>query len=129
MNANLGIFVGAVLVVVGFFLGWVGVDFGPATLSISGWQVARLASARGAHYYLIYAFPVGAVIAGLVALADRRAAAKLGIAVGGLFVTWASIEILRLLWRTTFLGLWLSVCGAFVLLLVGIATRKATSWS
>ena len=128
MGNNIGILCGAVLVVVGFFLGWVGFDLGPATFSMSGWQLAKLASERGAHYYLIYLFPLGALFAGLVALVDRRAAAKLGIAVGGFFLAWSSIEIMRLLWRMTFVGLWLSVLGAFVLFGVGCATRKASSF-
>ena len=125
---NVAVAIGAVLVVVGFFLGWVGVDLGPATFSVSGWQIAKLARTYGAHYYVIYLLPIGAALAGLVALADKRAAAKLGLVVGGAFLLWSAVEVSRFLWRTTFIGLWLTVLGALVLLVAGFATKKSSAF-
>lgn len=125
---NLGVLVGAVLVVVGFFLGWVGLDVGPASFSMSGYQIARLAKEHGAVYYAMFLLPVGAVLAGLVALADKQAAAKLGMLVGGAFTSWAAFELFRLLWRTTLLGLWLCLFGCIVLFVAGAATKK-NAWS
>jgi len=125
---NVAVAFGAVLVVVGFFLGWVGVDLGAATFSMSGWQIAKLARLYGVHYYLVYLFPLGAALTAMIALVDKRAGAKLGLVVGGGFLLWSLIELSRFLWRTTFIGLWLTVIGALVLLIGGFATKKSPSW-
>ena len=125
---NLGVLLGAVLVLVGFFLGWIGLDVGPASFSMSGYQIARLAKEQGVHYYAMYLLPVAAVLSGLVALADKKAAAMVGMLVGGAFLSWAAFELFRLLWRTTLVGLWLCLFGCIVLFVAGAATRK-NAWS
>ena len=120
---NVGILVGAVLILIGFSFGWLGLSFRGGSFSITGWEIARVASERGLHYYLLYLLPVGALFAGFAALKDRRLAANVGTVVGGAFTLWAGCEIVLMLWRTTFLGLWLTVAGTLTLLAVGLVTR------
>ncbi len=121
---NFGILLGASLVIVGFFFGWLGLSYGGKSFSISGWEVAKLAHQRGWHYYLLYALPVGSLLAAVAALKDRQAAARLGTWLGGAFVLWGAVELARFLYMTTFLGLWLTVAGTVTLLAVGLATRR-----
>jgi hypothetical protein len=122
-RVNVGVVVGSVLVLVGFFLAWVGIDLGHAAISVSGWEVARVAKEHGAIYYLVYLFPIGALAAGFFAFSKPRRAAVLAMLTGGGFLAWGLFEVMRLLWRTTFIGLWLTVLGALVLFVVGLATR------
>jgi hypothetical protein len=113
---------GGLMVLVGLSLGWFGVRAFGGGLYLSGWQLLELARKAGSVYLLLYLFPVGAGLAALVAFVDRRASALIGILVGGSFFVWTAIEIVILLWRTTFGGLWLTSLGALVLLLVGLLT-------
>ncbi|MEZ4376496.1 MAG: hypothetical protein AB7K71_01315 [Polyangiaceae bacterium] len=122
--AKSGVLLGAGLVLVGFFMAWFGFSFGPASISISGWQIAKVASQRGAQYYAIYLLPLGALIAGFLALTNRRGAAKVALLVGGVFLLWSLAEVLLLLWRTTFLGLWLTLLGAGVLFFAGLLAKR-----
>lgn len=115
---------GSILVIAGFCLAWIGLSLDDRVCSITGWEVARAARKHGAIYYLIYLFPLGALAAAYLSFKDRRAAAKLGTLVGGAFLAWAVIEVLRILWHTTFMGLWLSLAGAAILLFGGLATLK-----
>ena len=62
---NVAVTIGTVLVMVGFFLDWIGVDFGSATFSMSDMQLAKLARLYDAHYYLVYLFPIGAALTAL----------------------------------------------------------------
>jgi hypothetical protein len=119
---NKPVLVGALLVLVGFFFGWFGLKMSGRAFSISGWEVARIAKERGAVYYLIYLLPVGALLAGLMALSDRAKAGRIATVVGGSFLAWSIFEVARVLYHTTFLGLWLTLAGALVLLLGGLTT-------
>lgn len=44
--------------------------------------------------------------------------------VGGAFLAWGGFEVLRLLYHTTFAGLWLTALGALVLFIAGVETRS-----
>ena len=44
--------------------------------------------------------------------------------VGAILIAWAVFEVARFLYAQTFLGLWLSVAGAAVLLLAGLLTWR-----
>jgi hypothetical protein len=123
-RTNLGVLVGAGMVLLGFFLGWIGLRGFGGGVFVTGWQVLELARTRGAPYFLLYLFPIGAAVAAFAALVDRRLAATLGVVVGGAFVAWGAFELLRVLWHTTFLGLWLTLLGALILLGAGLATRS-----
>jgi hypothetical protein len=118
------VLVGSILILVGFFLAWIGLSTGGLACSITGWAFARVARQHGALYYLIYLLPLGALVAAYLSIKNRVAAAKLGVLVGGAFLSWAVIEVLRILWHTTFIGLWLSLAGATVLLFGGLATLR-----
>lgn len=69
-----------------------------------GWQVLAFAKDRGAFYYLLYLLPLGALAAGLLAWVDRRTAGTLAMLVGGAFLGWGALEVLRVLYATTFAG-------------------------
>lgn len=122
-RTNIGVLMGAVLVLVGFCMGWLGLRGFGAGLFIDGWQLLSAMKERGAPFYLLYLLPIGAMAALLAALFHRRLAANLAVCVGGGFFVWAVFELVHLLWRTTFAGLWLTAFGALVLLLAGLAGR------
>jgi hypothetical protein len=44
--------------------------------------------------------------------------------VGGGFLCWGGFELLRLLYPTTFGGLWVAVLGALVLFVASVETRE-----
>ncbi len=122
---NVWVLIGAVLVVVGFCLGWFGLRGFGAGFFVNGWQVLSFAKERGsALYYLLYLLPVGALLAGLVAWVDRRAAGTLAMLVGGAFLLWGGLEVLRVLYHTTFAGLWVTALGALTLFVAGVETRS-----
>jgi hypothetical protein len=128
-KTNVGILVGGVLVLVGLSLGWFGLRGFGGGLFVTGWQALSLAGRTGTTYLLLYLFPIGAALAALFAFVDRRISALMGIVVGGSFFVWTAIEIVTLLWRTTFGGLWLTSLGALVLLLAGLLTcGKERAW-
>lgn len=91
---------------------------------VNGWQVLSFAKERGALYYLLYLLPIGALLAGLVAWVDRRAAGTLAMLVGAAFLAWGGFELLCLLYQTTFAGLWLTGLGALILFVAGVETRS-----
>lgn len=121
-KTNVGILVGAILVLLGLSLGWFGLRAFGGGVFVTGWQALSFASRAGATYFLLYLFPIGAALAALFAFVDRRISALMGVVVGGAFFVWTTIEIVTLLWRTTFGGLWLTTLGALVLLLTGLLT-------
>ncbi|MEZ4221773.1 MAG: hypothetical protein R3B13_12650 [Polyangiaceae bacterium] len=123
---NVGVLVGAALVLVGFCMGWLGLRGFGAGVFIDGWQLIAAMKKRGAPFYALYLLPVGAVAALLASFFNRRLAANLALCVGGGFFTWALFEFVHLLWRTTFAGLWLTAFGALILLLAGLTTRTRT---
>jgi len=120
---NVWVLIGSILVVVGFCLGWFGLRGFGGGFFIDGWQVVAFAKERGAHYYLLYLLPIGALGAAALACVNRRAAGTLAALVGGGFLLWGGVEIVRVLYHTTFAGLWLTVLGALVLLVAGVETR------
>jgi hypothetical protein len=122
---NYAVLVGGLLVLVGFFMGWLGLRGDGGSFSISGWEMFKIAKSNGAIYYLLYLLPLGALVAGIAALAAPAVAARIGIAVGAIFLLWGSFEVLRVLYYTTFGGLWLTVGGLLVLLIGGLATLKS----
>lgn len=115
------IFLGAALAIAGFFFGWFGLSYSGRSFSISGWELTKLAKDHGLLYYLVYLLPVGAAAAGLLAINDRKRAAKVATGVGGVFLLWAFVEVARLLYATTFLGLWLTLAGTIMLFAGGLA--------
>lgn len=121
-----GIFLGAALIVAGFFFGWFGIDADGIRFSVNGWQIAEIAREHGFWYLLLYLLPVGAVVACIAAIKDHQRGAKIAAGVGGAFLLWAFVEVARLLWRTTFIGLWLTVAGAIVLCIGGLAALKTS---
>jgi hypothetical protein len=124
VERSTGIFVGAVLVLAGFFFGWFGVDAEGFRLSVSGWEIAKVVREYGLWYLLLYLLPVGALAAAVVAVYNRPRGAMIAAGTGGAFLLWAVIEVAKLLWRTTFIGLWLTVAGAIVLLVGGLAAMS-----
>ena len=56
----------------------------------------------------------------VAALFDRRAAATLALVVGLGLLAWSAFEVARIVWNTTFAGLWLTWAGALVLTLAGL---------
>jgi hypothetical protein len=123
-RSSLIIFLGAALAVAGFFFGWFGLSYSGRSFSISGWEVTKIAKEQGMVYYLVYALPLGAALAAFFALGDRRRAAKIATGVGGAFLLWAFVEVLRLVYHTTFLGLWLTLAGTVMLFIGGL-----TGWA
>lgn len=123
---NVWVLIGASLVLVGFCLGWFGLRGFGGGLFVNGWQVLNLAKQRGALYCLLYLLPLGTLAAALAALVNRRLAGTVAMLVGGGFLCWGALELLRLLFRTTFAGLWITVLGALVLLVAGVETRERT---
>jgi hypothetical protein len=123
-RANVGVLVGAIAVLIGLCLGWIGLRAFGGGVFVTGWQVLELARARSAVYVLVYLLPIGAVAAALLSIVDRRLSAKVGVVVGGTFLAWGGFEVIRMLWHTTFLGLWLTLFGALLLLGSGLATRS-----
>ncbi|MCK6533175.1 MAG: hypothetical protein L6Q84_09395 [Polyangiaceae bacterium] len=121
---NVWVLIGAVLVVAGFCLGWFGLRGFGGGLFVNGWQVIAFAKDRALAYALLYLLPVGALLAGFVAWVDRRAAGTLAMLVGGAFLGWGAVEVLRLLYHTTFAGLWITALGALVLFVAGVETRS-----
>ena len=121
---NVGVLVGAVLILVGFCLGWFGIRGFGGGVFVNGWQVLDFARSRGAVYVLLYLLPLGALGAALLAFVNRRLAGALATVAGGAFIAWGAFEAVRLLWHTTFLGLWLTLLGAVVLFAAGLATRR-----
>jgi hypothetical protein len=121
-KTNVGILVGGALVLLGLCLGWFGLRGFGGGVFVTGWQAIALAQKASATYLLLYLFPIGAALAALFAFVDRRISALMGIMVGGAFFVWTTIEIVSLLWRTTFGGLWLTSLGALVLLFAGLLT-------
>ncbi|MEQ9324517.1 MAG: hypothetical protein RIF41_35460 [Polyangiaceae bacterium] len=115
------IFLGAALAIAGFFFGWFGLSYSGRSFSISGWELTKLAKDHGVLYYLVYLLPVGAAAAGLFAISDRKRAAKVATGVGGVFLLWAFVEVARVLYATTFLGLWLTLAGTIMLFVGGLA--------
>jgi len=120
---NVPIMIGAVLVVLGFFFGW----FGSSRHAATGWDVAGVVKRAGGVYYLIYLLPVGALLAAVVSLVNRKAGATMGIIVGGGFTGWAAFEMVRFLYTVTCGGLWITVSGCLVLLIGGLLTRPKSS--
>mgnify|MGYP001333989518 CR=1 FL=1 len=97
------IFVGAALAIAGFFFGWFGLSYSGVSFSLSGWELTKLAKQNGVAYYLVYLLPLVAAV------------------VGGLFLLWGVVEVARILYRTTFLGLWLTLAGVLMLFVGGLA--------
>lgn len=118
------IFIGAALAITGFFFGWFGLSFGGQSFSMNGWSITKLAKDHGLVYYLLYLLPLGAAVAGVLAINNRKRAAQVATAVGATFLLWAAIEVLRVLYATTFLGLWLTLAGTVVLFVGGL-----TAWA
>ena len=106
-----------------FRFGWLGLSYGGKSFSVSGWEIAKITKEHGLHYYLLYLLPVGAIAAAFASLRDRQLAATIGVVVGGGFLAWSAIEVMMLLWRTTFVGLWLTLAGTAMLFVVGLSTR------
>lgn len=123
-RANLGVLLGALLVLLGLCFGWVGLRGFGGGIYVDGWHVLGMIRSRGWPYLAVYVVPLGALGAALAALVDRRLAARLGVLVGGGAIAWGAIELVRLLYRTTFVGLWLSTLGALVLLGAGLFSRE-----
>ncbi len=121
---NMGVLVGASLVLVGFCLGWLGLRGFGAGVFVDGWQLLSFSKQRGAFFYLLYLLPIGAVAALLAAFFARRLAANLALLVGGGLFAWALLEFLHLLWRTTFAGLWITAFGGLVLVVAGLTARE-----
>ncbi len=122
-RTNIGVLAGAALVLVGFCMGWLGLRGLGAGVFIDGWQLISTMKSRGVAFYALYLLPVGAIAALLASFFHRRLAANLGVWVGGGFFVWALFELVYLLWRTTFAGLWLTAFGAMVLVLAGLSSR------
>src|SRR5688500_5557875 len=114
-RTNLGVLLGAVAVVGGFCLGWFGLRGFGSGVFVNGWRILDACQARGSVYAFLYLLPIGAAIAGALALVHRRLAAAVAMVVGGSLLIWGSVELLRVLWHTTFLGLWLTIFGAITL--------------
>ena len=115
------------MVVVGFFFGWLGFRGHGGSLSVSGWQIANLAKRHGLHYLLIYLLPVGAVVSALLAIKDPKKGGNVAMYVGGAFLLWSVVEVIRVLYTTTFFGLWLTVAGCATLLIVGVKAASEPS--
>ena len=121
---NHGVLVGAALILVGFCLGWFGIRGFGGGVFVNGWQVLDFARGRGAIYLLLYLLPIGALAAAVLSFVHRRLAARVAMLVGAAFLAWGAFEAVRLLWHTTFLGLWLTLLGAIVLFVAGLVTRR-----
>ncbi|MBW2528875.1 MAG: hypothetical protein JRI23_32165 [Deltaproteobacteria bacterium] len=121
---NIWVLIGAACVLAGFCLGWVGLRGLGGGMFVNGWQVLSFAKERGVVGWSLYLLPVGALAAGLAAWIDRRVAATIAMVVGAGLLCWGGFELLRMLYHTTFAGLWTTVFGALVLLVAGVETRE-----
>jgi hypothetical protein len=121
---NVWVLLGALAALAGFCLGWFGLRGFGAGFFVNGWQVLSFAKERGALYWLLYLLPLGALGAALLAFVDRRLAGTLAMLVGGGFLCWGGFELLRLLYHTTFAGLWVTALGAAVMFVAGVETRS-----
>lgn len=122
---NVWVLLGAACALAGFCLGWFGLRGFGGGFFVNGWQVLSFAKDRGgALYWLLYLLPLGTLGAGVLAFVDRRLAGTLAMLVGGGFLAWGSFELLRLLYHTTFAGLWVTALGAVVLFVAGVETRS-----
>ncbi len=121
---NWAALVGAVMLLVGFFLSWVRVE--DIDSPLGGWELGLHVAKFGEAYYAAYAVPVLAVLLGVLAVKKPRWSTFLGLLMGFTALGWGMFEVVRLLYARTFAGLWVSVGGAALLFVAGLlSVRKA----
>ena len=125
-RVNWPMLVGSLLLLVGFFLRWVHVDIAEGeSAPLAGFEIGgELGTETAAAYYALFALPALALVLIFLAVRAPAAATYVGTSVGAILIAWAVFEVARFLYAQTFLGLWLSVAGAAVLLLAGLLTWR-----
>lgn len=110
---------GAALLV-GFFLPWVDLGFGP---TISGFAVARHAPNGALFQTMLWAIPVGGLAMIVTAATGSRHARLTSVLVGLGLVGYGVVKTVHAFFATTGLGLWLVIIAALAAVAVPLLTR------
>ncbi|MBI2391679.1 MAG: hypothetical protein HYV09_18970 [Deltaproteobacteria bacterium] len=110
---------GAALLV-GFFLPWVDLGFGP---TISGFAVARHAPSGALLQMMLWLVPIGGLAMIVTAATGSRHARLTSVLVGLGLVGYAVVKTVHAFFATTGLGLWLVIAASVGALAVPLLTR------
>jgi hypothetical protein len=110
---------GAALII-GFFLPWVDLGFGP---TISGFNVVRAASGGSILHLMLWAIPIGGVAMVATAMTGSRHVRLTSAGVGVALVGYAVVKTVHAFFATTGLGLWLVIIAALAALSLPLISR------
>lgn len=110
---------GAALVI-GFFLPWVDIGFGP---TISGFSVARAANSASMLSMMLWLIPVGGVAMLVSAVTNSRHARMISVLVGLALVGYSVVKTVHAFFATTGFGLWVVIAASLGAILLPLVTR------
>lgn len=114
---------GAALLI-GFFLPWVDIGFGP---TISGYTVARATNSASVFSSMLWLIPVGGLAMMVSALMGSRHARLLSVLVGLALVGYAVVKTVHAFFATTGFGLWVVIAASLGAILLPLLTRPERS--
>ncbi len=114
---------GAALLI-GFFLPWVDIGFGP---TISGFGVARAANGASMFSAMLWLIPFGGLAMLASALAGSRHARLVSVLVGLSLVGYAVVKTVHAFFATTGLGLWVVIAASLAAIALPLLTRPERS--
>ncbi len=124
--ASVGL-LGGIMAIIGVFLPWVSGDFMGSTLSLSGWNLARIGGATGKSFFSPYIVIIGGIISlagGIGIMGNSKAGYMLpvgGIAsLGGCILVLVSMGSLSAL----SIGFYACLAGALLALIGSLGLRE-----
>lgn len=111
------------LLVIGFFLPWL--NLGPELGSLSGFEIITsdnraVLHAAGDHRWILLLIPVLGLALTAIGYLGFRWSGIVGAVVGLLVIGYGAVTVVMLFFRTTAIGIWLILIGAFIAVGVGV---------
>lgn len=105
----------------GFFLPWVDIGFGP---TISGYTVARAAHSASLFSAMFWLIPLGGLAMLISSLIGSRHARLISCVVGLSLVGYAVVKTVHAFFATTGFGLWVVIAASLGAILVPLLQRR-----
>lgn len=123
-TARTMIAVAGAALLIGFFLPWVDVGFGP---TISGYTVARAVHSASTFSAMLWLIPLGGLAMLVSSLLGSRHARMISVLVGLGLVGYATIKTVHAFFATTGIGLWVVIAAAVGAILLPLLQRSEHS--
>lgn len=110
-----------IALVVGFFLPWIDLGWGPA---VSGMDVIRHGSSGSLFYLMILAVPIGGAAMAFTALTGSKYVRLTSAVTGLALVGYGVVKTVHTFFATTGFGLWLVIAASCAALIVPFVARR-----